>query len=76
MKEKKFLGKIRQDPLEALSKGPKEVMASLWQEYLEEILNANKKSKRYQKVKREIENVPGVGQHGRGGPGRGLETPH
>lgn len=55
MKEKKFLGKIRQDPLEALSKGPKEVMASLWQEYLEEILNATKKSKRYQKVKRQIE---------------------
>jgi Fe-S-cluster containining protein len=55
MKEKKFLGKIRQDPFESLAKGPKEVMASLWQEYLEEILNAAKKSKRYQKVRRQIE---------------------
>lgn len=55
MAEKKFLGKIRQDPLEALAKGPKEVMASLWQEYLEEILNAAQKSKRYQLVRRQIE---------------------
>jgi Fe-S-cluster containining protein len=55
MKEKKFLGKIRQDPWESLAKGPKEVMASLWQEYLQEVLNAAKKSKRYQVVRRQIE---------------------
>ncbi|RJR38660.1 MAG: YkgJ family cysteine cluster protein [Deltaproteobacteria bacterium] len=55
MKEKKFLGKIRQDPGESLAKGPKEVMASLWQEYLQEILNASQKSRRYQKVRRQIE---------------------
>jgi Fe-S-cluster containining protein len=55
MKEKKFLGKIRQDPLEALSKGPKEVMASLWQEYLQEVLNASQKSGRFRVVRRQIE---------------------
>ncbi len=55
MKEKKFLGKIRQDPLEALAKGPKEVMASLWQEYLQEVLNASQKSRRFQTVRRQIE---------------------
>lgn len=55
MKEKKFLGKIRQDPLEALAKGPKEVMASLWQEYLQEILNASQKSGRFRMVRQQIE---------------------
>jgi Fe-S-cluster containining protein len=55
MKNKKFLGKIRQDPLEALAKGPKEVMASLWQEYLQEILNASQKSGRFRLVRRQIE---------------------
>ncbi len=55
MKEKKFLGKIRQDPLEALAKGPKEVMASLWQEYLQEILNAKQKSGRFRLVRQQVE---------------------
>ncbi|MEW6659030.1 MAG: YkgJ family cysteine cluster protein [Thermodesulfobacteriota bacterium] len=55
MKEKKFLGKIRQDPWESLAKGPKEVMASLWQEYLQEVLNASQKSRRFQTVRRQIE---------------------
>jgi len=55
MKEKKFLGKIRQDPWESLAKGPKEVMASLWQEYLQEVLNASQKSRRFQEVRRQIE---------------------
>jgi Fe-S-cluster containining protein len=55
MKEKKFLGKIRQDPWESLAKGPKEVMASLWQEYLQEVLNASRKSRRFQTVRRQIE---------------------
>jgi len=55
MKDKKFLGKIRQDPLEALAKGPKEVMASLWQEYLQEVLNASQKSGRFRLVRRQIE---------------------
>lgn len=55
MKEKKFLGKIRQDPWESLAKGPREVMASLWQEYLQDVLNASQKSRRYQKVQRQIE---------------------
>lgn len=55
MKTKKFLGKIRQDPWESLAKGPKEVMASLWQEYLQEVLNASQKSRRFQTVQRQIE---------------------
>jgi Fe-S-cluster containining protein len=55
MKTKKFLGKIRQDPWESLAKGPREVMASLWQEYLQDVLNASQKSRRYQKVQRQIE---------------------
>src|SRR4030042_2027748 len=55
MKEKKFLGKIRQDPWESLAKGPKEVMASLWQEYLQEVLNASQKSRRFQEGRRQIE---------------------
>ena len=59
MKEKKFLGKIRQDPWESLAKGPKEVMASLWQEYLQEVLNASQKSKRFQMVQRQIEEKAG-----------------
>jgi len=59
MKAKKFLGKIRQDPLEALAKGPKEVMASLWQEYLQEILNASQKSGRFRMVRQQIEDKAG-----------------
>lgn len=55
MKTKKFLGKIRQDPWESLAKGPKEVMASIWQEYLQEVLNASQKSRRFQVVQRQIE---------------------
>lgn len=59
MKEKKFLGKIRQDPWESLAKGPKEVMASLWQDYLQEVLNASQKSRRFQTVQRQIEEKAG-----------------
>jgi len=55
MKEKKFLGKIRENPWESLAKGPKEVMASLWQEYLQEILNASRQSRRFQVLRRNIE---------------------
>ncbi|MHB8069965.1 MAG: YkgJ family cysteine cluster protein [Desulfobaccales bacterium] len=59
MKEKKFLGKIRDNPFEALAKGPKEVMASLWQEYLQEILNASQKSGRFRLVRKQIEDKAG-----------------
>jgi Fe-S-cluster containining protein len=55
MKEKKFLGKIRDNPWESLAKGPKEVMSSLWQEYLQEILNVSKKSGRFRIVREKIE---------------------
>ena len=59
MKEKKFLGKIRENPFEALAKGPKEVMASLWQEYLQVVLNASQKSGRFRIVRRQIEDKAG-----------------
>jgi Fe-S-cluster containining protein len=62
MKTKKFLGKIRQDPWESLAKGPKEVMASLWQEYLQDVLNASQKSRRFQKVRRQIEEKAGFSE--------------
>ncbi|MBI4643603.1 MAG: YkgJ family cysteine cluster protein [Deltaproteobacteria bacterium] len=59
MKDKKFLGKIRQDPWESLAKGPKEVMASLWQEYLQEVLNASRQSGRFRIIRRNIEDKAG-----------------
>ena len=59
MKEKKFLGKIRQDPWESLAKGPKEVMASLWQEYLQEVLNASRQSGRFRIIRKNIEDKGG-----------------
>lgn len=59
MKAKKFLGKIRQDPREALAKGPKEVMASIWQEYLQEVLNAPRQSGRFRILRRNIEDKAG-----------------
>jgi len=55
MKDKKFLGKIRENPWESLAKGPKEVMASLWQEYLQEVLGVSKQSGRFRIIRRHIE---------------------
>jgi Fe-S-cluster containining protein len=53
--DKKFLGKIIDDPWESLAKGPREVMQSIWEKYLVEVLGASLKSGRVQKVRREIE---------------------
>ncbi len=55
MQGKKFLGKIRDNPWEALAKGPKEVMASLWQEYLQEVLDAPRQSGRFRIIRQHIE---------------------
>ena|GEM_PF-4365925 len=38
MTPKRFFGKVHQDPGEALAKGSREVMASIWEEYLAAIL--------------------------------------
>jgi len=62
MKEKKFLGKIRQDPWESLAKGPKEVMASLWEEYLQEVLALPRQSARYRIIRRHIEDKAGYAE--------------
>ncbi|MBM4274158.1 MAG: YkgJ family cysteine cluster protein [Deltaproteobacteria bacterium] len=53
---KQFMGKLlHADPWETLAKGPREAMASLWEKYLSEVLEASPKSRRVQKLRREIE---------------------
>jgi Fe-S-cluster containining protein len=59
MNKPKFTGKIRTDPWESLAKGPREVMASLWDEYLAEALEAPKKSARFRVLRRQIEEAAG-----------------
>lgn len=59
MAEKKFLGKIHDNPWESLAKGPREVMASLWEQYLAETLQLSPKSRRFKRLRREIENGAG-----------------
>jgi len=59
MADKKFIGKIWEDPWEALAKGPREVMASIWQDYLTEVLGVSPKSGRFQVLRREIDDAAG-----------------
>jgi Fe-S-cluster containining protein len=59
MNKPKFTGKIRTDPWESLARGPREVMASLWDEYLTEILEAPKKSGRFRVLRHQIEETAG-----------------
>ncbi len=56
---KKFRGKIRTDPWESLARGPREVMLSLWEEYLAEVLEADPKSGRFRVLRRQIEEAGG-----------------
>jgi Fe-S-cluster containining protein len=57
---KQFKGKLMHvDPWDTLSKGPREAMASLWEKYLTETLEASPKSRRFQKIRREIEKAGG-----------------
>jgi Fe-S-cluster containining protein len=59
MSPRKFTGKIRTDPWESLAKGPREVMASLWDEYLTDVLPGSKKSARFRGLRRRIEEAAG-----------------
>lgn len=59
MAKKKFTGKIRTDPWEALAKGPREVMVSIWQEYLVDLLNGSLKKPRNRIRRQELEKAAG-----------------
>lgn len=62
MAKKKFTGKIRTDPWEALAKGPREVMVSLWQEYLADLLGGSLKKARNRILRQEMEKVAGFAE--------------
>lgn len=55
MGKQKFTGKIRTDPWEALARGPREVMASIWQEYLVDVFGGSLKTARNRLLRQEIE---------------------
>jgi Fe-S-cluster containining protein len=59
MADKKFLGKIHGEPWDALARGPREALATIWKDYLAEVLQAPPKSARYQILRREIEAAAG-----------------
>jgi len=59
MADKKFLGKIHGEPWEALAKGPREALGTIWNSYLAEVLQVSPKSARYQIMRREIEAAAG-----------------
>ncbi|MFZ2088569.1 MAG: YkgJ family cysteine cluster protein [Desulfobaccales bacterium] len=59
MAKNRFTGKIRTDPLESLAHGPREVMASIWQEYLGDLLGGTLKNSRNSLLRREIEKTGG-----------------
>jgi Fe-S-cluster containining protein len=59
MAEKKFLGKIHGEPWDALANGPREALATIWNDYLAEVLQVSPKSERYQILRREIEAATG-----------------
>lgn len=60
MTTKKFKGKMgHTDPWEALAKGPREVMATIWQDYLMEVLRLSPKSGRFRLLRRQIEDAAG-----------------
>ncbi|HZE21085.1 MAG TPA: hypothetical protein VE082_03440, partial [Desulfobaccales bacterium] len=59
MSDKKFVGKIHEEPWDALAKGPREVLAAIWTDYLGEVLQISPKSRRYQLLRREIETAAG-----------------
>ena len=59
MADKKFLGKIHGEPWDALAKGPREALSTIWNDYLAEVLQISPKSERYKILRREIETAAG-----------------
>ncbi len=59
MSNKRFKGKIRTDPWESLARGPREVMLSIWQEYLEDLFGGGLKNARNQLLQQEIDKQAG-----------------
>jgi hypothetical protein len=59
MADRKFLGKIHEEPWEALAKGPREALSAIWNDYLAEALQVSPKSERYKVLRREIETAAG-----------------
>jgi Fe-S-cluster containining protein len=59
MAPRKFMGKVHEDPGEALAKGSREVMASVWEEYLVAILQVSATSGRFKILRRQIEDAAG-----------------
>jgi Fe-S-cluster containining protein len=62
MTKKRFTGKIRTDPWESLARGAREVMASIWQEYLEDLLEGSLKSARNRFLRQEVEKAGGFSE--------------
>lgn len=62
MAQKRFFGKIRTDPWESLARGPREVMASLWQEYLADLFGGSLKEARHRLLRQEVEEAAGFSQ--------------
>jgi Fe-S-cluster containining protein len=59
MSDKKFKGKILGEPWEALAKGPREALGTIWNDYLAEVLQVSPKSGRYNILRRQIETAAG-----------------
>ena len=59
MSDKKFKGKILGEPWEALAKGPREALGTIWNDYLAEVLQVSPKSARYKILRRQIETAAG-----------------
>ncbi len=59
MAPRKFMGKVHQDPGEALAKGSREVMASIWEDYLAAILQVSASSGRFKILRRQIDAAAG-----------------
>jgi Fe-S-cluster containining protein len=59
MPPRKFKGKIHQDPGEALAKGSREVMASIWEDYLGAVLAISPQSERFKLLRRQIDDSAG-----------------
>ena len=66
MAKKRFTGKIRTDPWESLARGAREVMTSIWQEYLEDLLGGGLKSPRNRLLQQAIEKAAGFSEIYRG----------